>query len=170
MTHSFPTRRSSDLASAQNVSFFRIGTGSTAVTYFPIGGIIASAISSPPGSRDCKGGGSCGVSGLVAVAQSTRAAVDNARQIQQGTLESGFVQSDIAYWAYHGEELFLTGGPLKSLRPIANLYPETIHLVVSAEAGIERSEEHTSVLQSLMRHSYAVFCLKKKTKPQTQTT
>src|SRR3546814_9090490 len=28
-----------------------------------------------------------------------------------------------------------------------------------------RSEEHTSELQSLMRHSYAVFCLKKKTKP-----
>src|SRR3546814_5192872 len=28
----------------------------------------------------------------------------------------------------------------------------------------ERSEEHTSELQSLMRHSYAVFCLKKKTK------
>src|SRR3546814_2234960 len=28
----------------------------------------------------------------------------------------------------------------------------------------ERSEEHTSELQSLMRRSYAVFCLKKKTK------
>src|SRR3546814_8116645 len=27
-----------------------------------------------------------------------------------------------------------------------------------------RSEEHTSELQSLMRHSYAVFCLKKKKK------
>src|SRR3546814_11394504 len=66
----------------------------------------------------------------------TRAAVDNARQIQQGTLESGFVQSDIAYWAYHGEELFLTGGPLKSLRAIANLYPETIHLVRSEERRV----------------------------------
>src|SRR3546814_1332947 len=33
----------------------------------------------------------------------------------------------------------------------------------------ERSEEHTSELQSLMRISYAVFCLKKKSKtPQTQ--
>src|SRR3546814_2079821 len=34
------------------------------------------------------------------------------------------------------------------------------------EAGriAERSEEHTSELQSLMRISYAVFCLKKKTK------
>src|SRR3546814_1497025 len=29
--------------------------------------------------------------------------------------------------------------------------------------GHERSEEHTSELQSLMRISYAVFCLKKKT-------
>src|SRR3546814_940371 len=31
-----------------------------------------------------------------------------------------------------------------------------------AEAGGERSEEHTSELQSLMRISYAAFCLKKK--------
>src|SRR3546814_9929458 len=30
------------------------------------------------------------------------------------------------------------------------------------EVGEERSEEHTSELQSLMRISYAVFCLKKK--------
>src|SRR3546814_2539926 len=29
-------------------------------------------------------------------------------------------------------------------------------------AGFDRSEEHTSELQSLMRISYAVFCLKKK--------
>src|SRR3546814_10696379 len=32
-----------------------------------------------------------------------------------------------------------------------------------------RSEEHTSELQSLMRISYAVFCLKKKKKHQTNT-
>src|SRR3546814_10203845 len=31
-------------------------------------------------------------------------------------------------------------------------------------AGLRRSEEHTSELQSLMRISYAVFCLKKKIK------
>src|SRR3546814_5283439 len=31
----------------------------------------------------------------------------------------------------------------------------------------KRSEEHTSELQSLMRISYAVFCLKKKTLPDT---
>src|SRR3546814_6006370 len=33
---------------------------------------------------------------------------------------------------------------------------------------LHRSEEHTSELQSLMRISYAVFCLQKKNKTQTQ--
>src|SRR3546814_6072244 len=36
----------------------------------------------------------------------------------------------------------------------------------SAREGVGRSEEHTSELQSLMRISYAVFCLKKKKKDQ----
>src|SRR3546814_5521287 len=35
---------------------------------------------------------------------------------------------------------------------------------VGAHLRLQRSEEHTSELQSLMRISYAVFCLKKKTK------
>src|SRR3546814_6414666 len=41
---------------------------------------------------------------------------------------------------------------------------EAIDSGLTAEAAIERvrSEEHTSELQSLMRISYAVFCLKKK--------
>src|SRR3546814_4210743 len=33
---------------------------------------------------------------------------------------------------------------------------------------VMRSEEHTSELQSLMRNSYAVFCLKQKNKQETQ--
>src|SRR3546814_6824232 len=37
------------------------------------------------------------------------------------------------------------------------------------EDMLERSEEHTSELQSLMRISYAVFCLKKKKKKITVT-
>src|SRR3546814_6182522 len=38
------------------------------------------------------------------------------------------------------------------------------HTLTAPFDGIVRSEEHTSELQSLMRISYAVFCLKKKTK------
>src|SRR3546814_5229232 len=47
------------------------------------------------------------------------------------------------------------------------LRPGIQKLLADAQAGkfdIVRSEEHTSELQSLMRISYAVFCLKKKTK------
>src|SRR3546814_2139213 len=36
------------------------------------------------------------------------------------------------------------------------------------EGAIQRSEEHTSELLSLMRNSYAVFCLKKKQKSTTK--
>src|SRR3546814_7515127 len=44
------------------------------------------------------------------------------------------------------------------------------YLPVKPEAlSIRRSEEHTSELQSLMRISYAVFCLKKKKNQLTQT-
>src|SRR3546814_9971261 len=37
------------------------------------------------------------------------------------------------------------------------------------DRDLTRSEEHTSELQSLMRISYAVFCLKKKNRPQTHS-
>src|SRR3546814_2068535 len=37
-----------------------------------------------------------------------------------------------------------------------------VRQAVNAQLGWPRSEEHTSELQSLMRISYAVFCLKKK--------
>src|SRR3546814_7675663 len=40
----------------------------------------------------------------------------------------------------------------------------------SMPCGFARSEEHTSELQSLMRISYAVFCLKKKTNNYCCTT
>src|SRR3546814_6502218 len=38
------------------------------------------------------------------------------------------------------------------------------HAIDATNTTVGRSEEHTSELQSLMRISYAVFCLKKKTK------
>src|SRR3546814_6896571 len=43
--------------------------------------------------------------------------------------------------------------------PVALVIAESRYI---AEDASERSEEHTSELQSLMRISYAVFCLKKK--------
>src|SRR3546814_7245708 len=42
--------------------------------------------------------------------------------------------------------------------------------VVPIALTLQRSEEHTSELQSLMRNSYAVFCLQKKIKNRPQHT
>src|SRR3546814_3760463 len=41
------------------------------------------------------------------------------------------------------------------------------HSIEHRNVGEQRSEEHTSELQSLMRNSYAVFCLEKKKQSQT---
>ncbi|WP_439524854.1 TAXI family TRAP transporter solute-binding subunit [Marivita sp.] len=124
------------VATAQDPQFFRIGTGGTAGTYYPIGGLIANAISSPPGSRACEEGGSCGVPGLIASALSANGSVANVNAIAGGTLESGFAQSDVATWAQTGTGIWADRDAVDSLRAIASLYPETIHLVASAESGI----------------------------------
>ena len=82
--------------------FFRIGTAATTGTYFQLGGMLANVISKPPGSRDCDQGGSCGVPGLVAVAQATPGSDWNAAEVSAGQLESALVQADVAHWAYAG--------------------------------------------------------------------
>lgn len=124
------------MATAQDMSFFRIGTGGTAGTYYPIGGLLANAISNPPGSRSCEEGGSCGVPGLIASAVSSNGSVANVNAIAGGTLESGFVQSDVANWAHSGTGIWEGKPAVDSLRAIANLYPESIHIVARADAGI----------------------------------
>src|SRR3546814_5667419 len=53
------------------------------------------------------------------------------------------------------------------VRRILVVAPSVRVLDLLLEMRLSRSEEHTSELQSLMRISYAVFCLKKKTYPIT---
>src|SRR3546814_7373135 len=57
----------------------------------------------------------------------------------------------------------------RSLSMASGLTCMRIHMpsVMVSSPSARRSEEHTSELQSLMRISYAVFCLKKKTKYPT---
>src|SRR3546814_2278961 len=69
--------------------------------------------------------------------------------------------------------------PPKAAQPVRMYLRSDVHAnslygdgVLSLEAPTgdepERSEEHTSALQSLMRNSYAVFCLQKKKSKTTQ--
>lgn len=124
-------------ATAQDLKFFTIGTGGTAYTYYPVGGVIANAISKPPGSRPCEEGGSCGVEGLIASAVSSRGSVDNINAIVSGLRNSGFAQSDVAYWAYTGTGTMDGQPPAENLRTIAALFEEHIHLVALADSGID---------------------------------
>ncbi len=128
---------SSAAATAQDIQFFSIGTGGTGATYYPLGGTIANAISNPPGSRPCEEGGSCGVPGLIAMAQSSRGSVDNIDGMKTGRFHSGFSQSDVAYWAYTASGKFTGQTPMDNLRAIAALYPEHIQLIARQDAGIE---------------------------------
>src|SRR3546814_8830718 len=60
--------------------------------------------------------------------------------------------------------LFVNGYTARATRQ------KVIRFLLDVEAKKLRSEEHTSELQSLMRISYAVFCLKKKTQIEITTT
>src|SRR3546814_6290857 len=61
----------------------------------------------------------------------------------------------------HGRLIYgFGGGGLPTDKALFQMAPE--EATPRTNESLERSEEHTSELQSLMRISYAVFCLKKK--------
>ena len=67
---------------AQDMTFFRIASGSAGGTYYPMAGLLAQVISNPPGARTCAKGGNCGMEGLVAIAQSAHGSVANVNSIK----------------------------------------------------------------------------------------
>src|SRR3546814_4794766 len=68
----------------------------------------------------------------------------------------------------YGKATLTSAGKPLAIVCTSALTASTVSSALAPEASLtpkpERSEEHTSELQSLMRISYAVFCLKKKTK------
>ena len=108
---------------AQAQQFFRIGTGGTAGTYYPVGGMIANAVSQP--------------GKLVVTAQASNGSLANVTGIAGGAIESGFSQADVANWAFTGKGVFEGKPSIAGLRLIANLYPESVHIVVRKGSGIK---------------------------------
>lgn len=115
------------IASTNAQQFFRIGTGGTAGTYYPVGGTIANAVSQP--------------GKIVVTAQASNGSVGNVNGIAGGALESGFSQSDVATWAYSGTGIWEGRPKVSDLRLIANLYPESVHVVVKKGSGIKSITE-----------------------------
>lgn len=105
---------------AAQTRFFRIGTGGTGGTYYPVGGMIANAISSDK---------------LNVSAVSTAGSVANVNGIVGGSMESGFSQADVNFWAYSGTGLFEGRPKVEELRAIAHLFPEHVHITARKGLG-----------------------------------
>src|SRR3546814_3780996 len=76
-------------------------------------------------------------------------------RLQRRDDEAVFVKPDLGQLALSREDRYLFDGRVEPGAPFLNM-------ALEIRFDGERSEEHTSELQSLMRISYAVFCLKKK--------
>ena len=102
--------------------FFRIGTGGTGGTYYPLGGIIANAISTDK---------------INVSAVATNGSVANVNGIVGGSMESGFSQADINSWAVEATGIYEGKPKIEELRAIANLYPESVHIVIKKGSGVK---------------------------------
>ena len=111
------------IGTVQAQQFFRIGTGGTAGTYYPVGGMIANAVSQP--------------GKIIVTAQASNGSVANVNGIVGGAMESGFSQADVATWAQTGTGIYEGKPNVPNLRLIANLYPESVHIVVRKGSGIK---------------------------------
>lgn len=120
---------------------FQIATGSSSGTYFPIGQMLASLISHPPGVARCEDAGRCGPVGLIAAARASEGSIANARSVNEGRVTSGLAQADIAADAFAGRGVFKADGAATNLRAVAALYPETVHIVVLADSKINEIKD-----------------------------
>ncbi len=108
-------------AGAQKM-FLNIATGSTAGTYYPLGGAMTEIINK-------------NVSSVNATAVSTGASVANVNMLATDEVQLAFIQNDVTYYAYTGTEMF-KDKKVAGLRGVATLYNETIQVVTLANSGI----------------------------------
>ena len=113
-------------ALAQQRLFFGIATGGTGGTYYPLGGMLAQLISNKATVDGKK---------ISATAEAAGASVANAKLLGKKDIESAFVAADILDAAYNGGGQF-QGAPVKNLRALGALYPETVQLITRADMGI----------------------------------
>ena len=72
----------------------------------------------------------------------TEGGLDNLRMLREGKVQLAISQSDSAYQAVHGSGTFQDDGPNFSLRALASLYPEPLHVLVRADGPQSMRELH----------------------------
>ena len=120
---------------AQELSYFRVGAGAPGTPIYELAGLIGGAISNPPGARTCDEGGSCGIPGMIGLAQTSSGSVENLAQLRGKLIESAVAQADIAYLAYTGKDQFKATGKDADLRAIAGLGRLNVKIIVGPQSA-----------------------------------
>ena len=101
--------------------FHSIGTGGTGGVYYPLGGALAAQLSAADSTARY-------------TAEVTGGSVENVNRVVAGQIDLGFTLAISAYEAYHNG---IDGGaPATSLRVVAPLYPNLVHVLAGGGSGI----------------------------------
>ena len=106
--------------------FLSILTGGTTGTYYPLGGAMATIVETE--------------TGIDTTAESSQASAANMTALADGGAQIAFVQTDTAFYAAEGTNMF-EGEKIDTVSAIGALYPETIQLVTTAGSGITTFED-----------------------------
>jgi TRAP transporter TAXI family solute receptor len=71
----------------------------------------------------------------------TQGSIENALLIGRSQADFGVIQSDVAWLAASGAGPFAVDGPLTRIAALGSLYPEPVHVVVSANSAIRSVED-----------------------------
>lgn len=105
-----------------------IATGTTKGTYYPLGRALTKIYND-------------NIKDLRALDQSTQGSVENMVLMGKGKVEIGFVQSDIAYYAFTGTEIFKDKDKVENIRGMTMLYPEIVQIIANKDANISKVED-----------------------------
>ena len=111
----------SEAAAEGGVQNLIIGTGGVGGTYYPLGGALAQVWTK-------------NMDGVSVAAQSTGASVENTALIENGEIELGLTQNDLAEYAVKGEYMF--DKEYKKMKVIGRPYAEDIQVFVREDSGI----------------------------------
>ncbi|MDN3437557.1 TAXI family TRAP transporter solute-binding subunit [Planococcus sp. APC 3900] len=106
---------------ASDPEFLSILTGGTTGTYYPLGGAMATIVENE--------------TGLDTTAEVSQASAANMTALADGAAQIAFVQTDTAFYAAEGSNMF-EGEKIDTVSAIGALYPETIQLVTTSNSGI----------------------------------
>lgn len=111
---------------AAEPEFISVLTGGTTGTYYPLGGAMATIIENE--------------TGIDTTAEVSQASAANMTSLADGTGEIAFVQTDTAFYASEGSNMF-EGEVIDSVSAIGALYPETIQIVTTEGSGVTAFED-----------------------------